>query len=673
MARVQNGAVLKSFRVLINAGPLAGLSDGQLLARFTEADGEMAEVAFAAIVDRHGPMVRRICGQMLRNLHDAQDAFQACFFILARKARSVRTRDSVASWLHGVAYRVCLRARLANSRRRAHERMAATKSRARASSFDAGETADWAEVLHAELARLPVRFRAPILLCDLEDLTYEEAARFLGCPVGTVKSRLARGRERLRVRLGRRGLAPSARTFMAPVLRASVPSTFRDATAHAAVRFTTHGHLAVGSASTPAAALAQGMLKSMILIRLKIVALVLALTSLGTTTAGVLASIKPGGQPLFAIRETAKRNVSPVPGITAIAAQPVPTRPQPRRFGQGPISKIEFQGNLTITPDKIKPKLLSRVGRQLDQDRLETDLKTLIGTKWFLDVRYRLYESPPRRRNWNLVFVVREVPLLANVEFRGLNAIHVKQIEDMTGLKRGIRADPAGIRRAVSEIQSLYVAKGYDLASVTLLEGGNPGETKVVIEVIEGPKVKVKSITFVGNHYASAAQLQTEIGARKPIPVPAGQHTSNLLDDDRQTVVNYYQSQGFFDVNVTPLTRPGADPGQVDLTFVISEGTRYKARNVIIERNSKITTEKLREGLELHSGKPFTMATREADKSRMFSKYAEIGCVGAQVHCEPRFTNELGVMDLVYKIEEDEPLLIDELRIRGVDGPNPKQ
>jgi hypothetical protein len=93
MARVQNGAVLKSLRVLINAGPLAGLSDGQLLARFTEADGEMAEVAFAAIVDRHGPMIRRICGQMLGNLHDAQDAFQACFFILARKARSVRARD----------------------------------------------------------------------------------------------------------------------------------------------------------------------------------------------------------------------------------------------------------------------------------------------------------------------------------------------------------------------------------------------------------------------------------------------------------------------------------------------------------------------------------------------------------------------------------------------------
>ncbi len=101
MAKVQNGAVLRPLRVLMKVGPLAGLSDAQLLERFMGADREVAELAFAAIIDRHGPMVRRICRQMLGNLHDGQDAFQAAFFILARKARSVRTRDSLASWLHG--------------------------------------------------------------------------------------------------------------------------------------------------------------------------------------------------------------------------------------------------------------------------------------------------------------------------------------------------------------------------------------------------------------------------------------------------------------------------------------------------------------------------------------------------------------------------------------------
>ncbi len=585
MAKVQNGAVLRPLRVLMKVGSLAGLSDAQLLERFMGADGEVAELAFAAIIDRHGPMVRRICRQMLGNLHDGEDAFQAAFFILARKARTVRTRDSLASWLQGVAYRVCLRARSANSRRRVHERMAATQAGAGASGFREGETADWGELLHAELARLPERFRAPILLCDLADVAYEEAARLLGCPVGTVKSRLARGRERLRVRLGRRGLAPPAGMLVAPLVSASVPTTLRDTTAHAAIRFAMHGPLAVGTVSTTASSLTETVLKSMIMFRLKLAAVVLALTGFGTTAMAVLAGLEPGGYPLSAPRQTTKDDVSPVPVRTAIAIQPMPARPQSRKVP--------------------------------------------------------------------LLVAVREMPLLTKVEFRGRKAIRLKEIEDTTALKVGNRADPTRTRLAVGQILKLYEEKGYDLASVTLLEGGNPGNTKVVIEIFEGPKVKLNSITFVGNHFASAAQLQTKIAAHKPI------------DEYRKKLIDYYYSEGFFEVKVTPVTRPGTDPGQVDLTFVVSEGTRYKVRDVIIEGNTKIETEKLREGLELHSGKPFKMATREADKNRMLIKYAEIRCVHARIVCEPRFTNELGVVDLVYKIEEDEPFMLDELRIPG--------
>ena len=137
------------------------------------------------------------------------------------------------------------------------------------------------------------------------------------------------------------------------------------------------------------------------------------------------------------------------------------------RFPEGLISKIEFEGNATITADKIKPKLLSRVGQPLDQDRVEADLKTLMGTKWFSDIRYYLDESPPKSGKWALIFVVREMPLLTKVEFRGRKAIRLKEIEDTTELKAGNRADPTRTRLAVSQIQRLYVEKGYDLASVT--------------------------------------------------------------------------------------------------------------------------------------------------------------------------------------------------------------
>ena len=339
------------------------------------------------------------------------------------------------------------------------------------------------------------------------------------------------------------------------------------------------------------------------------------------------------------------------------------------KFPEGPISKIEFEGNATITADKIKPKLLSRVGQPLDQDRVEADLKTLMGTKWFSDVRYYLEESPPKSGKYALIFVVREMPLLTKVEFRGRKAIRLKEIEDTTGLKVGNRADPTRTRLAVGQILRLYQEKGYDLASVTLMEGGNPGDTKIVIEIFEGPKVKVDSIDFVGQPVRHGCHVadqdrhpQADPGALRQVSQrharrrPAEAH--RLLPRQR-----LFRGQGHAG------DAAGRRPGASRLTFVVSEGTQYKVRNVIIEGNTKIKTEKLTEDLELHSGKPFMMAVRDADKNRMLLKYGEIGCIDAQIDCEPRFTNQLGVVDLVYKIEEGEPYLLGELEIEGNAGP----
>jgi outer membrane protein insertion porin family len=351
--------------------------------------------------------------------------------------------------------------------------------------------------------------------------------------------------------------------------------------------------------------------------------------------------------------------------LVALGVASPSARAQEEKFPEGLIARIEFEGNATITPDKIKPKLLSRVGQRLNQDNVEADLKTLVGTHWFSHVRYYLDESPPKSGKWALIFVVREMALLTRVEFRGRTKIRLKEIEDTTELKAGNRADPTRTRLAVSQIQRLYQEKGYDLASVTLLEGGNVGDTKIVIEIFEGPKVKVHSIDFVGNHFASAATLKTHIGTRKPILGLFGKYHSDMLGEDTQKLIEYYQSQGFFEAKVTPVTRAGTEPGQVDLTFVVSEGTRYRVRNLIIEGNTKIKTEKLTDNLELHSGKPFMMKVKEADKNRMLLKYGEIGCIDAQIVSEPRFTNELGVVDLVYKIEEHEPYMLGELRIQG--------
>jgi RNA polymerase sigma factor (sigma-70 family) len=213
----------------------AGGADHELLERFAAGD----EAAFAALVQRHGPLVLGLCRRLLGDPGMAEDVFQATFLVLARRAGSIRKRASVSSWLYGVARRLAHKARRGDSRRRQHERLAA-QSRPSHGAPDAG----WAEllvVLDEELARLPERARAPLLLCYLEGCTQDEAARFLGWSVGTLRRRLAWGRDLLRLRLTRRGATLSGGLFallLAPqAATAVVPDSLLVQTARTAIAF----------------------------------------------------------------------------------------------------------------------------------------------------------------------------------------------------------------------------------------------------------------------------------------------------------------------------------------------------------------------------------------------------------------------------------------------------
>jgi RNA polymerase sigma factor (sigma-70 family) len=208
-----------------------------LLSRYVAREGDSAESAFAALVERHGPMVFRVCRTILGDEHGAQDAFQATFLILARRAGSLWVRDTLGPWLYGVAYRTSSCARSATARRRTHERNAAERS---PRVVEESEWDDIGPVLHEEVNRLPERYRSAVVLCYLEGLTHEQAAERLRCPVGTVRSRLATGRERLRRRLVRRGLAPSAAMLDASIAtlgsgHAILPNLIEDAVRNASV------------------------------------------------------------------------------------------------------------------------------------------------------------------------------------------------------------------------------------------------------------------------------------------------------------------------------------------------------------------------------------------------------------------------------------------------------
>jgi RNA polymerase sigma factor (sigma-70 family) len=176
-------------------------TDAELLERFV---ARRDHDAFAALVRRHGPMVFGVCRRVLRDPHDAEEAFQVTFLVLVRKAGRVRQPERLANWLYGVAHRVACKAKVASARRGAHER-AAARTVDGPVTVGSDET-ELRAVLDEELVALPEKYRAALVLCYLEGLTNEEAARRLGWPTGSMSYRLARGRELLRRRLARRGL-----------------------------------------------------------------------------------------------------------------------------------------------------------------------------------------------------------------------------------------------------------------------------------------------------------------------------------------------------------------------------------------------------------------------------------------------------------------------------------
>jgi RNA polymerase sigma factor (sigma-70 family) len=241
-----------------------GLADGQLLTRFLDGHDE---AAFAALVKRHGPMVLGVCRRVLGHAHDAEDAFQATFLVLARKAASVTRREAVASFLYGVAYRTALRARARRARRHATERQVAEMPHP---EVRPPEAQDWRPVLDRELSLLPEKYRAALVLCDLECKSRREAARELGLAEGTLASRLARARRQLAGRLAKCGVTLSGGALAAALAegaQAAVPAPWVGATARAAALLAAGR---AGAAATPAALLMNEVLKAMLMTKLKI-------------------------------------------------------------------------------------------------------------------------------------------------------------------------------------------------------------------------------------------------------------------------------------------------------------------------------------------------------------------------------------------------------------------
>jgi RNA polymerase sigma factor (sigma-70 family) len=284
----------------------AGLGDRELLGCFIERHDE---AAFAALVRRHGPMVWGVCRRLLSH-HDAEDAFQATFLVLVRKAASIVPREMVGNWLYGVAHQTALQARRTAARRRAREVQVTLMPDTEAVQQDR-----WANVqplLDQELSRLPDNYRAVLVLCDLEGRTRKEVARQLGVPEGTVAGRLSRARAMLAKRLTERGVTLSGGALAAvlahKVAQAGVPDSVLSSTIYVARFFAAGPVAAAGQVSGKVAALTQGVLKAMMMSKLKAVvavALVLGFIVTGATVLCCRAASAQGDQ-APAVEEQAK-------------------------------------------------------------------------------------------------------------------------------------------------------------------------------------------------------------------------------------------------------------------------------------------------------------------------------------------------------------------------------
>jgi RNA polymerase sigma factor (sigma-70 family) len=314
--------VIRHLRRAALRGPGEGPTDGQLLGTFVaRRDG----AAFEALLRRHGPMVLSVCRRVLGDAHSAEDAFQATFLVLVRKAAGLRSRDLVGNWLYGVAYRTALKARAMSAKRRTKERRATEL--ARSDNHEDWVSSELLGQLDRELGRLPEKYRVPVVLCELEGRSRKEVARTLGLPEGTLSWRLAQAKKMLAKKLSRQGPALSAGAVAAVLSQgaasAALPPLLLKSTSKAGLQLAA-GQALSGSVPTKVVALTEGVLKAMLLTKLKVaswavgVALLVGVGAVGLSYQQAAAQPAPQPRPAYGVAQGP--NVTPAPKLGRPAA-----------------------------------------------------------------------------------------------------------------------------------------------------------------------------------------------------------------------------------------------------------------------------------------------------------------------------------------------------------------
>jgi outer membrane protein insertion porin family len=367
--------------------------------------------------------------------------------------------------------------------------------------------------------------------------------------------------------------------------------------------------------------------------------------------------------------------------VTVMTAEPLTAQvdefPPPRDAGNDKpppptpdanVVDVRVEGNTTIPADAIAKFIKTRAGQPPSQAQIREDVCALYATHWFFSVepRYRAVDQ-----GTVIIFRVLERPVVQNVEYRGNDKIKTKHLAARTGLKKKSPFDVSANRESARRIEEYYHEKGYTFATVKLTKGGHKEDREVIFEIEEGPKVRVTKIKFTGNEEVSGPVLKTKVRTKTAVLwYIGGLYKPDTIPDDIAALRQYYHNLGYFDIEIDHDIVFNKDRSRATFEYIISEGPRYKVRNVEFLGNNIFSSEELRQDLELAEGEAFNMRFLSKDIANVKDRYGKLGRLFASVDAVPRFLEEPGVADLVYRIDEDKVY-----RVRRVDvvinGENP--
>jgi outer membrane protein insertion porin family len=323
---------------------------------------------------------------------------------------------------------------------------------------------------------------------------------------------------------------------------------------------------------------------------------------------------------------------------------------------------VKIAGNKTLPLEKILPSIRTRAGRPFNLELIAEDVRRLDHTHQFLDVKTYWQQVPGGRV---VIFAVVERPVLKEVKVIGSHEIHMKTLKKEAGIKAGDPADPNTIEEARRKIEHLYHERGYNGATVWMLEGNKFEDRRAIFVIDEGVRQRVWKREFIGNMIDSGDRLATQIDSKPPFMyLFGGEFDRKKLDEDVKKLSEYYRALGFFDAHIGRELKFSDDDRWVTIQFVIDERVRYKVRNVSVIGNKKYTSQELMADLKLKSDEYFNQNSMNADVRSLSDKYGGVGYVFAAIKPDPRFLEEPGQLDLVYNVTEGDRYRVGRINIR---------